>query len=179
MDTSGRPVLDSAFPDSIGMVHSCLGNVAVLLKAYVYCLSLGPAGLRDASMRACLNANYLKARLKKTYDLPYATPTLHEFVLSDRTFKSAGVTTIDIAKALMEHGFHPPTVYFPLVVPGAIMVEPTETESKETLDAFAEAMAEIARLAREAPEQLHEAPVSTPVSRIDLTKAERQMDLGV
>ncbi|HNQ86176.1 MAG TPA: aminomethyl-transferring glycine dehydrogenase subunit GcvPB [Deltaproteobacteria bacterium] len=176
-DTSGSPVLDSAFPDSIGMVHSRLGNVAVLLKAYVYCLCLGPAGLRDVSLRACLNANYLKARLKKTYDLPYETATLHEFVLSDRAFKPAGVTTIDIAKALMDHGFHPPTVYFPLVVPGAIMVEPTETEPRSELDRFVEAMEAIAARAGQSPENLRQTPGNVPVERIDEVWAARNLVL--
>ncbi len=176
-DASESPALDSSFPDSIGMVHSCLGNVAVLLKAYVYCLSLGPAGLRDVSMRACLNANYLKARLSKTYDLPYTTPTLHEFVLSDRVFKSTGVTTIDIAKALMEHGFHPPTVYFPLVVPGAIMVEPTESEPISELNRFAEAMEAIADQAGQSPENLRGAPRNVPVERVDEVWAARNLVL--
>ncbi|MCU0575796.1 MAG: aminomethyl-transferring glycine dehydrogenase subunit GcvPB, partial [Desulfobacterota bacterium] len=176
-ESSGNPALAGDFPDSIGMIHSCLGNVAVLLKAYVFCLSLGPEGLRDASVRACLNANYLKARLREIYNLPYATPTLHEFVLSDKDFKATGVTTIDIAKALMEHGFHPPTVYFPLVVQGAIMIEPTESEPMSELKRFAEVMEALAKRAGTSPEDLHGAPRGVPVERIDEVWAARNLVL--
>ncbi|HXK48028.1 MAG TPA: aminomethyl-transferring glycine dehydrogenase subunit GcvPB [Deltaproteobacteria bacterium] len=176
-DASGTPALSGDFPESIGMVHSCLGNVAVLLKAYVFCLSLGPEGLRDAAVRACLNANYLKARLKTVYDLPYTTPTLHEFVLSDRAFKATGVTTIDIAKVLMEHGFHPPTVYFPLVVQGAIMIEPTESEPMSELRRFAEAMLSIAARANQSPEDISGGPRGVPVERVDEVWAARNLIL--
>jgi glycine dehydrogenase subunit 2 len=174
---SGGLGLVTGSPEGIGMVHSCLGNVAVLLKALVYCLSLGPEGLRDASVRACLNANYLKERLKKVFDLPYPTPTLHEFVLSDKNQKASGVTTVDMAKTLMEYGFHPPTVYFPLVVPGAIMVEPTETEPVGELRRFAGAMEDIASRAATSPDLLHEAPRGTPVERIDEVWAARNLVL--
>ncbi len=176
-DASGVVGLTAGSPESIGMVHSCLGNVAVLLKALVYCLSLGPDGLRDASVRACLNANYLKERLRKVFDLPYPTPTLHEFVLSDRAQKAAGVTTVDMAKALMEYGFHPPTVYFPLVVPGAIMIEPTESEPAGELARFAGAMEDIASKVATSPDLLHAAPRGTPVERVDEVWAARNLVL--
>jgi glycine dehydrogenase subunit 2 len=128
-------------------------------------------------VRACLNANYLKSRLKKVYDLPYATPTLHEFVLSDKNQKASSVSTIDIAKALMEFGFHPPTVYFPLVVPGALMIEPTESEPLSELMRFADAMEAIAVRAQENPDALHEAPQGMPTERVDEVWAARNLVL--
>ncbi len=176
-DDSGNHSLNWDRPDSIGMVHSCLGNVNVLIRALVYLLSLGGEGLREVSLRAGLNANYLKSRLSRCFDLPLDTPTLHEFVLSDRYQKEHGVTTMDMAKALMEFGFHPPTVYFPLVVPGAIMVEPTETESLEELDRFAQAMETIAAMSRENPQTLHETPQACPVKRVDEVWAARNLVL--
>jgi glycine dehydrogenase subunit 2 len=163
--------------ESIGMVHSCLGNVAVCIRALAYILNIGPLGLRETSKAACLNANYLKSRLKGLYDLPYPTPTLHEFVLSDRAQKDSGITTMDIAKALMDYGFYPPTVYFPLVVPGALMIEPTETEPFEELERFILAMEDIAKKAGENPDALHHAPVSTPVGRVDEVWAARNLIL--
>ena len=174
---SGRFGLQDDFPDSIGMVHSSFGNVAVLLKAYAFCLSLGPKGLKEASIRACLNANYLKRRLSAFFDLPYTTPTMHEFVLSDRAQKSYGVTTIDMAKALMEYGFHPPTVYFPLVVQGSIMIEPTESEPLNELKRFADAMEDIARKAAAAPDDLRTSPKGMPVKRVDEVWAARNLIL--
>ncbi len=176
-DETGSPALSGDFPDSIGMIHSCLGNVAVLLRAYAFCLSLGPRGLREASVRACLNANYLKARLIKTFDLPYAAPTMHEFVLSDKLQKPSGAATIDMAKALMEYGFHPPTVYFPLVVPGAIMIEPTESEPVHELKRFAGALESIAHTCAASAESLHEGPEGMPVKRVDEVWAARNLIL--
>ena len=174
---SGECALSGDLPDSIGMVHSCMGNVTVLIKALVYLLSLGAQGLRDASMGANLNANYLKSILSKSFDLPFATPTLHEFVLSDKRQKAAGVTTMDMAKALMEFGFHPPTVYFPLVVSGAIMIEPTETEPIEELDRFVQAMESIAKKSMENPHSLHDTPQGCPVTRVDEVWAARNLVL--
>jgi glycine dehydrogenase subunit 2 len=174
---SGDYTLSWDRPDSIGMIHSCLGNVNVLMKALIYILSLGPDGLRNASVNASLNANYLKKRLTEHFDLPYDTQTLHEFVLSDKEQKAYGVTTMDIAKALMEFGFHPPTVYFPLVVAGAIMIEPTETESIEELDRFADAMETIAAMVREHPQSFHETPNGCPVTRVDEVWAARNLVL--
>jgi len=164
-------------PDSIGMVHSSVGNVSVLIKALVYIVSLGPRGLLECSKTAALNANYLRVQLARCFDLPYKTPTLHEFVLSDKEQKDRGVTTLDIAKALMDYGFHPPTVYFPLVVPGAIMIEPTETEPLEELDRFVAAMEEIASLTQSNPEVFHDKPKLTPVVRVDEVWAARNLCL--
>jgi glycine dehydrogenase subunit 2 len=134
----------------------------------------GPA-LREMSEVAVLNANYLLARLRDDYDLPYDRLCMHEFVLSARTLKREhGISALDVAKRLMDHGFHPPTVYFPLVVPEALMIEPTETEAKETLDAFVDAMCAIAREAREDPEAIRSAPHGRPVGRLDEVRAAKQ-----
>jgi glycine dehydrogenase subunit 2 len=176
-DEAGLCTLMSDFPDSIGQIHSFTGNTGVLIKALVFILSLGPAGLREATVRACLNANYLKSRLKEVYDLPYMTPTLHEFVLSDNLQKPRGITTLDIAKALMEFGFHPPTVYFPLVVPGALMIEPTESEPLSELRRFADAMVTIARRTEENPDALHASPQGMPSDRVDEVWAARNLIL--
>jgi glycine dehydrogenase subunit 2 len=175
--TAGELSLQYDSPETIGMVHSSLGNTAVLLRAYVFCLSLGGQGLKNASIRACLNANYLKSRLSTVFDLPYTTPTMHEFVLSDRKHKSYGATTIDMAKALMEYGFHPPTVYFPLVVPGAIMIEPTESEPLSELKRFVQAMESVAARAANSPGALHESPHGMPVMRVDEVSAARNLIL--
>ncbi len=171
-------VLSYDAPLSIGMVHSFLGNAGVLIRALVYIVSIGPKGIFEASRTAALNANYLKKKLSGIFDLPYDTPTLHEFVLSDKLQKDSHVTTMDMAKALMDYGFHPPTVYFPLVVPGAIMIEPTETEPLSELDRFARAMEEIAGLAKTDPESFHERPLMTPVARVDEVKAARSLILS-
>jgi glycine dehydrogenase subunit 2 len=176
-DEAGLCSLMDDSPDSIGRIHSLIGNTAVLIKALVFILSLGADGLREATVRACLNANYLKSRLTKFYDLPYKTPTLHEFVLSDNLQKPFGATTIDIAKALMEYGFHPPTVYFPLVVPGALMIEPTESEPVSELKRFAEAMEDIAERARKDPDVLHASPQGMPAERVDEVWAARNLIL--
>jgi len=177
-DNKGEDTLWWDAPESIGSVHGFLGNVGVLIKALVYILSLGGKGIKDASQTACLNANYLRTRLKKSFDLPYDTPTLHEFVLSDKIQSDSGVTTLDMAKALMDHAFHPPTVYFPLVVHGSIMVEPTETESIEELDRFVCAMEEIARMAQDDPESLHSSPITCPTGRLDEVWAARNLVLS-
>lgn len=164
-------------PESIGTIHSTLGNLSVLIKALIYILSLGPEGLRHASTTACINANYLKARLSGIFDLPFATPTLHEFVLSDKLQKQQNITTMEMAKALMDLGFHPPTIYFPLVVPGAIMVEPTETESFDELERFALAMETIAEQVRSDPDSLRHKPEGTPVEHVDEVWAARNLVL--
>jgi len=159
-------------PDSVGSIHSFFGNVGVAIKAYAYLLELGDLGLRDVSDNACLNANYLQALLKAHYILPHSGLCKHEFVLSGRDL-GEDVSTLDVAKRLMDYGFHPPTVYFPLTVPEALMIEPTETESRDTLDRFARAMIAIAREAREEPERLRDAPTTAPVRRLDQTRAAR------
>ena len=159
---------------SIGRVKAFYGNFGVCVKAYTYIRMLGAAGLRQASENAVLNANYLLGRLKGVYPLPYDRTCMHEFVLSGRLPGAPEIHTLDIAKRLMDYGFYPPTVYFPLIVPEAIMIEPTETESRETLDSFAEAMIRIAEEARSNPELLHDAPHSAPVARLDEVQAARQ-----
>jgi len=158
---------------SIGRLKAFYGNFGVCLKAYTYIRMLGAAGLRQVSEHAVLNANYLLSRLKDVYPLPYDRACMHEFVLSGSLPGAPGVHTVDIAKRLMDFGFHPPTVYFPLIVPEALMIEPTETESKETLDAFADALIQISREAREDPELLTAAPHVTPVARLDEVGAAR------
>lgn len=162
---------------SIGRMANFHGNFGVMCKAYAYIRSLGAAGLKEVSEDAVLNANYLKEKLKPYYHLPYDRTCMHEVVFSGRRQKAKGVHTVDIAKRLLDYGLHPPTVYFPLIVDEALMIEPTETESKQTLDAFVEAMKEIARDAEENPEILHTAPHNTPVKRLDDVRAARNPDL--
>jgi glycine dehydrogenase subunit 2 len=166
--------LSSDYPQSIGKVHGFYGNFGVMVKAYSYILSMGPEDLKRASQLAVLNANYIKESLKTVFNLPYDRPCMHECVFSDRRQNVHKITTLDMAKRLIDCGFHPPTIYFPLVVPGAIMVEPTETESKETLDQFIETCKAIANEAEEAPEVLHEAPKNAKVRRLDEVTAARQ-----
>jgi glycine dehydrogenase subunit 2 len=162
-----RYKLDYDRPKSIGKVRGFTGPFGVFVRSYAYIRSYGP-GLREMSEVAVLNANYLLARLKEAYDLPYDRLAMHEFVLSARSLKREhGASALDVAKRLMDYGFHPPTIYFPLVVPEALMIEPTETEAKETLDEFADAMLAIAREAEESPELLQEAPHGRPVKRLD------------
>jgi glycine dehydrogenase subunit 2 len=163
---------------SIGRVRSFFGNFGVLVRAYAYVLALGGAGLREASEQAVLSANYLKERLKGSYPLPYDRPCMHEFVLSGgKLRKEHGVHTLDIAKRLLDYGFHPPTIYFPQIVDEAIMIEPTETESLADLDRFAEVMIAIAAEAASDPDLLHGAPYTTPVRRLDEARAVKQPDL--
>jgi len=160
-------------PHTIGAVHSFYGNVLVALKAYAYLLQLGDAGLREVSENAVLNANYLQTRLKETFDLPYDGLCKHEFVLSAAGLPNE-ISALDVAKGLIDRGFHPPTVYFPLIVREALMIEPTETEGKASLDRFVEAMEAIAEEADRNPEGLREAPRSAPVRRLDQTRAARE-----
>jgi len=162
-------------PDTIGRVRTFYGNFNVMVKAYAYIRALGPAGLRRAAEIAVLNANYIKARLAPYYDLPFDRPCMHECVFSgQRQVRESGVHTSDIAKRLLDYGYHPPTIYFPLIAPEAIMIEPNETESIETLDAFCEAMIQIASEARETPKVVKNAPLTTPVKRLDEVKAARE-----
>ncbi len=165
--------LKSDFPLSIGKVHAFYGNVAILIRAYSYILSMGDE-LKTVSQHAVLNANYIKERLKDVYHLPYDRPCMHECVFTDKLQQEHHVATLDIAKRLMDHGFHPPTIYFPLVVSGAIMIEPTESESRETLDLFIDAMRQIAQEAGECPDCLHESPRFPKVRRLDETLAARK-----
>jgi glycine dehydrogenase subunit 2 len=170
-------MLNYAYPKSIGYIAPFYGNFLVYLRAYTYILLLGARGLVDVSENAVLNANYLMNALKDTYDLAVDRPCMHEFVLSARRQAARGTTAMDIAKALIDRGFHPPTVYFPLIVKEALMIEPTECESKETLDAFVTAMQAIAAVAEEAESAFHDAPESTPVCRPDEVRAAREMDV--
>ena len=166
------------FPDSIGRVRAFYGNFSVIVKAYTYIRSLGAEGLKRATEMAVLNANYIKERLKTYFDLPYDRICMHECVFSGKKqVAESGVHTTDIAKCLIDYGYHPPTIYFPLIVPEAMMIEPTETESRETLDTFCDAMIAIAKEARENPEGVKNAPVTTPVSRLDEVLAARRPDV--
>ena len=165
-------------PKSIGRVHTFYGNFGVIVKAYCYLLMTGAEGLRQAAEGAIVNANYLLSKLKSNFILPYDTACKHEFVLSGKDKAVAGAKTIDIAKRLMDYGFHPPTVYFPLIVEEALMIEPTETESRETLDRFAEAMLEIAMEVKTNPEMVRGAPYTTPVGRVDEGLAARRLDVA-
>ena len=160
-------------PRTIGMMRSYLGNFLVAVKAYAYILTMGGSGLKRMTEDAVLNANYLLELLRGHYELPYDRTCKHEFVLSTRTFKEYGVKVVDVAKRLLDLGFHAPTIAFPLIVEGALMIEPTETESRETLEAFAQALVQIEEEARTNPEILHEAPHNTPVRRIDEVAANR------
>jgi glycine cleavage system P protein (glycine dehydrogenase) subunit 2 len=163
--------LDFDRPQTIGKVRGFTGPFGVFVRSYAFLRMWGPR-LREMSEAAVLNANYVLARLKEAYDLPFDRLCMHEFVLSARTLKREhGCTALDVAKRLMDYGFHPPTIYFPLIVPEALMIEPTETEAKETLDAFCDAMLAIAREAAEEPETLKEAPHQRPVRRLDEVRA--------
>ncbi len=162
------------FPAAIGRMRSFHGNFGMLVRAYCYMRALGADGLADVTAKAVLNANYVRARLRGTYPLAYETPSLHECVFSDRELESTGVHTLDVAKRLLDYGFFAPTIYFPLVVPGALMVEPTETESKETLDEFIAALEAIAAEAHRDPEVVKAAPHATFVGRLDETRAARR-----
>ena len=164
--------LDYDKPSSIGRLMGFYGNFGVLLKAYTYILKMGASGLKEASETAVLNANYLQSQLKKEYKLPIDQVCKHEFVLS--AMKDLDTHTLDIAKRLLDYGIHPPTVYFPLIIDEAIMIEPTDTESLETLDKFIEIMNKIKKEAKENPKILEEAPITTPVRRLDEVKAARK-----
>ena len=173
-EVDGRYFWDHDRPDSIGPVHGFHGNFGVLVRAFAYIARLGAGGLADVTRLAALNANYVRARLQGTYHLPYDTPSLHECVFSDRHVQDFGVSTLDVAKRLLDYGFYAPTIYFPLVVKGALMIEPTETETKETLDAFVDALLAIAEEARTDPALLRNAPHRTRLARLDETRAARR-----
>jgi glycine dehydrogenase subunit 2 len=164
---------DGDYPQSVGKVHAFYGNFGILVRAYSYLLSMGPL-LKKASQLAVLNANYIKERLKDLFHLPFDRTCMHECVFTDKNQEQFKVATLDMAKRLMDYGFHPPTVYFPLVVHGAIMIEPTESENKETLDRFIAAMRAIAKEAQENPDLLHRAPRNPKLGRLDETMAARK-----
>jgi glycine dehydrogenase subunit 2 len=161
-------------PKSIGRVRSFFGNFGVLVRAYTYIISLGADGLEEVSRMALLNANYIRKRLEKFYEIAYDDPCMHECIFTDRIQQKQGVSTLDIAKRLLDYGFHPPTIYFPLVVHGALMIEPTETETPETLDEFIEAMIAIAQEVQDNPQLVKSAPHTTPLSRLDEARAARK-----
>lgn len=164
-------------PKSIGRIHSFYGNFLVILKAYVYIRMLGPDGLRDVSENAVLNANYLLTKLKNHFEVSYDRNCMHEFVLSAQRFKKKGVRALDIAKRLLDYGIHPPTMYFPLIVDEALMIEPTETETKEVLDEFIDVMVKITQEIENTPEKVINAPCKTSLSRLDEVEAARHPDL--
>ena len=167
-------ILSDDLPDSIGKLHAFYGNFGVMVKAYNYIRSMGPEDLKKASQLAVLNANYVKEMLCGVLHLAYDRPCMHECVFSDRFQKEQKITTLEMAKRLMDYGFHPPTIYFPLVVNGAIMIEPTETESKENIDEFIDAVKSIVNEAKEAPELVREAPKKCKAKRMDETAAARR-----
>lgn len=166
--------LNTDRPQTIGKLRAFYGNFAILLRAYAFIRALGARGIRWAAQAAVLNANYIQAKLQNNYHLPFSGPCLHECVFSDKNLLPYKVSTLDVAKALIDHGFHPPTIYFPLIVKGALMIEPTESESKETLDQFIRAMKTLAEKAETEPESFHDAPYLPKVSRPDETRAARQ-----
>lgn len=175
VEEAGEFRLEEDASDSIGRVKGYYGNFGVLVRAYTYIRTMGPIGLRKVSESAVLHANYLAKSLQSEFDLPYNQICKHEFVLSGKLQKKIGVRTLDIAKRLLDYGFYAPTVYFPLIVEEAMMIEPTETESKEMLDDFIEALLAIAKEARENPELVQEAPHNKPVRRLDETRAARKI----
>ncbi|MCR1935016.1 aminomethyl-transferring glycine dehydrogenase subunit GcvPB [Clostridium tepidum] len=167
-------ILDYNRPDSLGKIRSLYGNFGVMVKAYTYILTMGKEGLKAASENAVLNANYIKESLRDYYNIGVDDVCKHEVILSTLKENPHHITTLDIAKRLIDYGMHPPTVYFPLIIEEALMIEPTESESKETVDEFIEAMKKIAIEAKENPELLHEAPVNAPIRRLDQVKAARK-----
>lgn len=172
-EAEGTFGLDYDRPLSIGQVKGFYGNLGVIVRAYAYLVSMGADGLTRATEDAVLNANYLRVRLRDLYAVPYDRPCMHEFVMSATAHAQRGVSARDIAKRLLDYGIHSPTIYFPLIVPEALMVEPTESEDIRTLDAFVEAMEKIDRESREDPELVHQAPHTTVVRRPDETQAAR------
>ncbi len=170
-EKDGRFALDLDRPATIGRVRSHFGHFSVIVRALCYILSLGPRGVREIAEIAVLNANYIRKSLEGHYHLKYTTASMHECVFSDKLQKEHGVTNLDIAKRLIDYGVHPPTMSFPLIVHGALMIEPTETESRRDLDLFIDAMKAIAREAKESPEVLHAAPHVTYVGRLDEVNA--------
>ncbi len=169
--------LDCSRAQTIGKVSTFFGNFAIIVRAYTYIRSLGAAGLRQVSEAAIINANYLLSLLKDHYDLPFKCRPMHEFVLSGERQKTGGAKTLDIAKRLLDFGVHAPTVYFPLIVHEALMIEPTETESKQSIEEFAGYMIQIAKEVEQDPEILKQSPTSTPVSRLDEALAARELNI--
>ncbi len=163
------------YPKSIGKIHSFWGNFGMMVRAYAYIMLMGNEGLKEISRGAVLNANYLFAKLRHLFQVPFDEQPMHEFVISGSNLKSYGVKTLDVAKRLLDFGFHAPTIYFPLIVPEAMLVEPTESETAETLEAFAQAMEQIVHEAQQEPEKLKNAPYTTPVRRLNEGLASRKL----
>ena len=174
VEEEGMIHLDYDRPQSFGRVKNFFGNFGVMVRAYTYIRSLGGAGLKEASENAVLNANYIMNALRGTYEIPHDRICMHECVIAPGELMDYGIHTTDIAKALIDRGYHPPTIYFPLIVHEVMMTEPTESESRETLDEFIEAMKDIAREAKEDPESIHSCPKTTPIGRPDETAAARK-----
>jgi len=164
-------------PKSIGRVHSFYGNFLILVRAYTYILMLGKDGLKEATETAIINANYLLSRLKGSFKLAYSGPVLHEFVLTGTPFKEKGIKTLDLAKRLLDFNVYAPTIYFPLIVPEAIMIEPTETETREELDRLVTALMDILKEIEENPQVVLSAPHTTPVKRLDEVKAAKELNI--
>ena len=177
-EETGRFAWDHDRPQSIGRVHGFHGNFGMVVRAYTYIKSLGADGIHRVAERAVLNANYLRKRIESYYPTAFPGDCMHEFVLTAKRFRKQGIRAVDIAKRLIDLGYHPPTVYFPLIVEEALMVEPTETESRQTLDALADAFLRIASEAESQPDLLHQAPVTTPVGRLDQALAARDPQLS-
>ncbi|PNS01792.1 glycine dehydrogenase subunit 2 [Petrotoga miotherma DSM 10691] len=177
MKESGEYYFDYDISKSVGKMRSFYGNFLVLVKAYTYILSLGKEGLKKVSELATLNANYLKEKLSKFLNVAYPDVCKHEFVIKGTSLKDYGVSTLDFAKRLLDYGIHPPTVYFPLIVDEAMMIEPTETESKETLDEVAAIYEKIVEEARREPDKLKEAPLTLPIKRLDEVKANKELNV--
>jgi len=173
-----RFILDYDYPKSVGKVHSFFGNFGMMVRAYAYILMHGDRGLKRISENAIINANYLLSRLASHFRLPYPGAAMHEFVVTGEKLRTFGLRTTDLAKRLLDHGVHAPTIYFPLIVREAIMIEPTETESRETLEAFAEAMIRVLKEAEENPEMVRTAPHTTPVGRLDEVKAVKELNIN-
>ncbi|MAJ43952.1 MAG: glycine dehydrogenase (aminomethyl-transferring) [Candidatus Marinimicrobia bacterium] len=168
---------DYNYPKSIGQLHTYYGNYGILVRAWCYIRTLGENGVKQMTRQAIINANYLKKKIEKVYEIPFSNGTMHEFVASCKNQKIRGIKVLDIAKSLLDYGFHAPTIYFPINIPEALMMEPTESETKETLDKFADALIEIDQKITESPEQLLNAPIKTPVKRLNETKANRELNL--
>jgi glycine dehydrogenase subunit 2 len=174
VDEQGRYFLDDDRPKSIGRVKAFFGNFGMFVRAYAFILAHGAEGLTQVSRDAVLNANYIKAKVQGAFEVPYKQPCMHEFVLSGTRQKAKGVSTLSMAKRLIDFGIHPPTMYFPLVVPEAMMIEPTETEGKETLDRFVDALLQIAKEVDEKPDYVNQAPHTAPIGRVDEVTAARK-----
>ena len=168
---------DFDYPNSIGQIHTYFGNFGILVRAWAYIRTLGESGVKEMTQKAILNANYLKKKIEDVYDIPFSDGILHEFVASGSRQKKKGTKVLDIAKSLLDYGHHAPTIYFPINIPEALMMEPTESETMETLDEYANALIEIDKKITKSPESLIEAPKNTPVKRLNETKANRELNL--